>query len=112
MTVPCQVTEVFVRGGTVQWFTNFYDAYDEITQPTAGKLIVKYPQPGGTNLISIDMTPPAGSETRWTAQWDSRGSNTGIIYWSIYSTPGPPFGVEDGVLELDANPANLGAGIA
>lgn len=100
-----------IRGGTVQWFTNFYDADDEITQPSGAKLVISYPQPGGVNLVSIDMTAPSGSETRWTAQWDSRTSNAGIVYWSIYSINGPPFAVEDGTLQLSANPANLGAGI-
>ena len=107
MTLPCP-GEVLVRGGTVQWFTNFYDGNDEIVQPAAATIVINYPVPGGVpSVTEVAMTPPGGAETRWSAQWDSRGAGTGIVYWSIHSTPGPPFGVEDGSFEFQANPANL-----
>lgn len=107
MTLPCP-TEVLIRGSTVQWFTNFYDGDDEIIQPLGAVVVISYPIPANaTSLVEIAMTAPSGAETRWTAQWDSRGAATGIVYWSIHSTPGPPFAVEDGSFEFQANPANM-----
>lgn len=102
------VAEVrLVRGSTVQWATNFYDAGGEIVQPSSATINVVYPIDGGqTASETVTMDAPAGDETRWIGEWDSRVSLAGTIYWSIKSDPGPPMGVEDGQLTLTANPAN------
>lgn len=108
--MTCELDHL-VRGATLAWSTSFRNADDEIEQPAGAKLVVNYPVNGSTVLLSIDMTPPTDPDGNWTVEWDSRGANPGTVYWSIYSTPGPAFAVEDGAFILTANPANLGSSI-
>lgn len=103
----CQTEVRITRGSTVEWFTNFYDPDGDAVNPASAEINIVYPKADGTSgTETAAMTPPGGSETRWTASWDSRVSAGGTVYWSIKSDPGPPMGVEDGQITLTANPAN------
>ncbi len=98
------------RGATIQFATNFFDFNGEITQPSGALVNIKYqtPTPGVEATTSVEMSPPAGAETRWTAVWDTRNVGPGLVYWSIH-TEGAivPYAVEDGRFNIEANAANV-----
>jgi hypothetical protein len=101
-------TQVFVRGATVQFATNFYDVNNNLIQPDSATINIVLAS--GGNPITLAMVPPSGSVTTWTALWDTRNITTpGIVYWSIHTGTGDPIPVtaEDGQFQLSANPANL-----
>jgi hypothetical protein len=101
-------TQVFVRGATVQFATNFYDVNGNLIQPDAATINIL--PSSATTPITITMTPPSGSVTTWTALCDTRGQSAPqIVYWSIHTGSSDPIPVvaEDGQFQLSANPANL-----
>lgn len=102
-------TQVIIRGATVQFATNFYDVNSVLVQPNTAFVHI-VPSAAGASAVQITMSPPSGSETRWTALWDTRGQVAPqLISWSIHSGTGDPIPVvaEDGQFQLSANPANL-----
>lgn len=101
-------TQIMVRGATIQFATNFYDVNGALVQPDSATVNVL---PANASApVSIVMSPPSGSESRWTALWDTRNvAAPQTVYWSIHTGTGDPAPVtaEDGQLTLSANPANL-----
>lgn len=109
LTTPTAL-KVFARGATVQFATNFYDAIGEITQPPGAVVSLSYQSISeqAIDTVLVTMTPPNGSDTRWTALWDTRGVGPGPVNFSIHSTGSVvPLSVEDGAFTLKANNANL-----
>lgn len=108
LTTPTAL-KTFSRGATIQFATNFYDANGALTQPPGAVVSISFQsldeQSNGSALIT--MTAPAGAETRWTAQWDTRNIGAGPVRFSIHSTGTVPLSVEDGSFALAANNANL-----
>jgi hypothetical protein len=101
-------SQVIVRGATVQFATNFYDVNNNLVQPDSATVNIKPSL--SSAAIPIPMLPPFGTETRWTALWDTRNiAAPQAIYWSIHTGTGDPAPVvaEDGNFMLAANPANL-----
>lgn len=101
-------TQVIIRGATVQFATNFYDVNEALVQPDSAAVNIL--PADATAPILINMVPPSGAETRWTALWDTRNVDAPqTIYWSIHTGTGDPVPVtaEDGQFVLAANPANL-----
>lgn len=109
LTTP-NALKVFARGATIQFATNFYNANGVLTQPAGAVVSVSYQSLSELALSTtqIAMTAPSGSETRWTALWDTRNVGPGPVNFSIHSTGGSvPLSVEDGAFTLKANNANL-----
>lgn len=100
-------TTIITRGTTVNFTTTFYSVAGFIVQPASATINIVFPAAGGTATATVAMTAPTSPNVAWVGQWDSRGSGTGAVSWSIHSDSGPPFGVEDGEFVLKGNPANL-----
>lgn len=109
LTTPTAL-KVFARGATIQFATNFYDASGALTQPPGAVVSLSYQSVSEQDISTalVTMTAPHGSETRWTAQWDTRNVGPGPVNFSIHSTGSVvPLSVEDGSFSLKANNANL-----
>lgn len=97
-----------VRGATVQFATNFFDLNGAPVQPDSAFVNVRPADAASSTLLT--MVPPSGSQTKWTALWDTRGVDAPQpVFWSIHTGTGDPAPVtaEDGQFTLSANPANL-----
>jgi hypothetical protein len=102
--------DAIFRGATVRFSTTFYDAAGAVTQPTGAAINIVFVAVGNSQVETdaVEMTPPSGSETQWTAQWDSRNAAPGRVWWSIHTEGGSlPYSVQDGSFDLTANNANL-----
>jgi hypothetical protein len=101
-------TQIFFRGATAFFSTTFYDINGNITQPPGATLSILYQnETFNPTTALIPMMGPTGSQTAWTAQWDSSLAGPGTVQWSVSTTGGPPRSVQDGFFVLTANAANL-----
>jgi hypothetical protein len=102
-------TQIFVRGATIQFATNFFDVNGVQVQPNSAMINI-VPTLAPSTPITIAMSAPSGAQTKWTALWDTRNvAAPQAINWSIHTGTGSPVPVtaEDGAFNLSANPANL-----
>ena len=109
MALVSQVVQEFSRGATLQFATTFRDVNGAVTQPIAAVLHVNYqgPPPGFALVdLEIPMVAPTLPSVIWTALWDTRNVGEGLVAFSIRSSGGPTFAVQDGVLKLSSNVAN------
>lgn len=108
-TQVCCDDRPIARGGTVFFFTSFFDVNCALTQPAGAVLNIRYQEIDGTPAsVQVPMTPPAPGQVQWTAEWDSRDAWPGAVYCSIHTTGlAIPYAVEDFQFQLEANPANL-----
>src|ERR1019366_5815655 len=96
------------RGATVLYSTTFFDQTGAVVQPPGATLTIEYQSPQLQEVIaSIALTPPAGGQAAWTANWDSSVSGPGSVQWSVGTTVSLPRSVEDGFFVLTANGANF-----
>lgn len=101
-------TQIIIRGATVRFATTFYDVDNQVVQPDSAAVVIA-PAFSLDSPVTIAMSPPSGSQTQWTAFWDSRDVPAPqAIYWSVHAGLSSPIPVtaEDGSFLLSANPAN------
>lgn len=105
------VTQIIVRGATVQFATSFFDVDLAPVNPNSATVNIAYETSANeATTIQVPMTPPSGSGTIWKALWDTRNVQAPrLISWSIHTGTGDPVpvSVEDGEFMLSANAANL-----
>lgn len=98
----------FYRGTTVYFSSTFYDVNGAVVQPSGAAINLSYIEDGQVRSTLVEMTPPVSPAVAWTAQWDTRLIQPGVVNWSVHSeTPTLPYGVGDGSFTLLANNANL-----
>ena len=106
--MSCEGIQGPFRGGTVRFAVNFYDIDGALTQPASAVINIVYPTAAGESAtVQLPLSSPAGAETRWTAIFDTRDIGPGVVFYSVHSEGGPPFGVDDGRFSIEANAANL-----
>lgn len=105
------VTQIIIRGATVQFSTTFYTVDDEPVNPNNATVNLAYETSAGVQTSAqVPMTAPSGDGFTWTALWDTRNVQAPrMVQWSIHTGTGDPIPVtaEDGEFMLSANAANL-----
>lgn len=107
--MPLFQQTTIARGTTVVFLSQFFDEDGNLINPTSAVVNVEYNGCNGVQQQIPMVAPgtPGGDPVYWSAQWDSRGADPGVVYWSIHSGQPGPYSVEDGQFTLTANKANL-----
>src|ERR1043165_2227482 len=101
---------IFNRNATIHFTHTFYDSSGDITSPPSARLTLSYcttgfPFRGFRESTYLTLTQNS-TTLAWEGDWPSTPAHKGTVFWSIQSDD-LTLAVEEGQLELRANPANL-----
>lgn len=101
---------IFNRGATIHFTHIFYDSSGDVTSPSSARLTLNFcttgfPYRGERESTYVTLTQNT-TTLAWEGDWPSARSGKGTVFWNIQSDD-LTLAVEDGQLDLRANPANL-----
>lgn len=99
------IPQTIIRGNLARFSAIFYDATGAVASPSSAAVIVNYLNEAGARVDSDPIEMSQQTDGSFYAEWDSSAAQPARVYWSAKAVS--PAGAQDGLFDLEANPANL-----